>query len=1087
MRVPTLRSSLWFLLIFGPATHSPAQALPATPPPAATDNFAAEPFVILHRASMIAMQADGTGYREQTLAVRVQSDAALRQLGVVTVPFASKAEHVDFTYVRVRHPDGSVLATDTADALDEPLPVTREAPFYSDLKQKELPIRSLRLGDTIEWQVRITRTVAEAPNHFWGSETFAKDAVILAETLELRVPATTTVNVWTNSGMSAPTSTLVGAEHVYRWQRTQLNPTAGPAAEAAKKDKDAHLLTAAEELDATQGALPDVAWTTFPDWAAVGAWYRELALSRAAPDDTLRAKVTELTAGKTTDENKARALYTYVATQIRYIGVSFGVGRYQPHTAAEVLANQYGDCKDKHTLLAALLAAAGIASDPVLIGEGIRFNDAVPSPASFNHLITLAHIGGPDPAHAVWLDTTTEIAPWRVLVPTIRDHAALVIPATGPALVLKTPAMLPFPASSTFQVVGSLNEDLTSESHILATYRGDDELVLRALLHQVSPGQYPQFVQQLMAGLGFGGTVSEAEVHHADDTTQPLVLDFHYHRVKEKDWGVNRITINFQQIFLPAVDDKKPPVAALQLGSPHTDTSTVQLKLPPHWTSEIPDAIHEKTDFATCDVTYRLEGGTFFGERRIGVLTDKVPQAKWKAYKTWYDECGASGIPYLQLIRNTGGKAAAASTSSTPSNPEAAKLIVQANAAIKGADLDRGLTLLGQAKALNPEQRGLWGAYGYRAYQLGAPNEMIDDDLKEVTLHPESSWVYAPLAAQLLKSNRIPEAIIALRASIGADPTGGWAQAALVNALANTNDLPGAIAAGKEALQHVPATDAAYLGLELVLATAEITSGDLASAADLLSTVLPAATTPANINSAAYLLAETGQHLPEAEAAERSMLDKLYEQSRAFKLDDTGNVLGQTSALLAASWDTLGYIFFREGQLPEARNYISAAWHSGHVVEIGEHLGEIEVALHHPDAALDVYELALATVPPAPAQPAARATAAAARVQQAIAKLKQSGARSTPRDTRAALQHLRTFPLSAPPHTTGYGRYRILLAGDQVADLHATDHALPTAEDALRALHLPGFLPTGVDAKLALDGTINCTGPTNTCTFLLSN
>ena len=96
----------------------------------------------------------------------------------------------------------------------------------------------------------------------------------------------------------------------------------------------------------------------------------------------------------------------YVATQIRYIGVAFGIGRYQPHTAAEILSNQYGDCKDKHTLLAAMLAVAGIKADAVLIGAGVRFNEAVPSPGgAFNHLITHLSLAGQE----VWLDSTAEI------------------------------------------------------------------------------------------------------------------------------------------------------------------------------------------------------------------------------------------------------------------------------------------------------------------------------------------------------------------------------------------------------------------------------------------------------------------------------------------------------------------------------------------------------------------------------------------------------------------------------------------------------------------------------------------------------
>ncbi len=112
--------------------------------------------------------------------------------------------------------------------------------------------------------------------------------------------------------------------------------------------------TADQELDADQGKLPAIAWTTFKSWEQVGAWYRALEADRATPSVEVKAKAAELIAGNATDEDKVRALYGYVASQIRYIGVDFGIGRYQPHTAAEILANQYGDCKDKHTLLAAL-------------------------------------------------------------------------------------------------------------------------------------------------------------------------------------------------------------------------------------------------------------------------------------------------------------------------------------------------------------------------------------------------------------------------------------------------------------------------------------------------------------------------------------------------------------------------------------------------------------------------------------------------------------------------------------------------------------------------------------------------------------
>jgi hypothetical protein len=291
--------------------------------------------------------------------------------------------------------------------------VTREAPFYSDLKEKQLPIRSLRVGDTLEWKARIIITKSEAPGEFWGQESFVDDAVTLAETIELRVPATVSVNVW--SPTVKPVESAADGMQVYRWASSQLKPTAGKEAEAEAEAKKKAVWTADQELDADQGKLPAIAWTTFKSWADVGTWYQSLEADRVSPNSEVKAKVAELIAGKTTDEEKIRALYAYVATQIRYIGVAFGIGRYQPHTAAEILSNQYGDCKDKHTLLAAMLSAAGFPSDAVLIGAGIRFNSAVPSPSAFNHLITHLTLAG----QPIWLDA------YRWEYNHVRPHEAL--------------------------------------------------------------------------------------------------------------------------------------------------------------------------------------------------------------------------------------------------------------------------------------------------------------------------------------------------------------------------------------------------------------------------------------------------------------------------------------------------------------------------------------------------------------------------------------------------------------------------------------------------------------------------------------
>jgi len=109
---------------------------------------------------------------------------------------------------------------------------------------------------------------------------------------------------------------------------------------------------------------------------------------RIVPDEKVRAKAQALVQGLNTDKEKAEALYQFVAKNFRYVSLSLGQGRYQPHAAADVFANQYGDCKDKHALLSSMLIAAGLRAYPALMNSSRKIDADVPSPAQFDHVIS---------------------------------------------------------------------------------------------------------------------------------------------------------------------------------------------------------------------------------------------------------------------------------------------------------------------------------------------------------------------------------------------------------------------------------------------------------------------------------------------------------------------------------------------------------------------------------------------------------------------------------------------------------------------------------------------------------------------------
>ena len=460
------------------------------------DVYRDEPAVFEHLDTSVRMHADGTGETTTHIVLRVQSEGTARQFSVLSVSYASANETGAIDFVRVHKADGTTVETPTGDAMEMPSEVTREAPMYSDIREKHLPVRSLSSGDRLEYQFRVTRTKAEAPGQFWGAEHFALNGVVLSQTVSLEVPADTYVQVWSPNHPAAPV-TKDGMK-AWTWTSSQTKPS----------QRDANgKMTAAEVKDPDEDSdgrkLPSVAWTTFHSWAEVGDWYRSLAAERLQPTATVRTKADELTKNAKTPEEQAQALYRFVATQIRYISLSFGVGRFQPHTPDEVLDHGYGDCKDKDTLLESLMRAKGLTTAPVLIGAGIAPVPDVPSPAVFNHAITTVDLPGTDgKPQRVWLDSTAEVAPFRVLMPVLRDQQALVIPDKVPAALYKTPVDPPYAYKDVFIAEGTLDKDGLLKSHMVWTSRSDNELELRAMMQRLSPAQWDEAMQYLSNAMG---------------------------------------------------------------------------------------------------------------------------------------------------------------------------------------------------------------------------------------------------------------------------------------------------------------------------------------------------------------------------------------------------------------------------------------------------------------------------------------------------------------------------------------------------------------------------------------------------------
>lgn len=1027
------------------------------------DRFAAESVVHERLSTVYRFAADGTGSREITVVSRILSEAAARQFGVVTIGFAGGNERVELDYVRVRKPDGSVVETPVADAQEMPQEVTRLAPFYSDLKEKQIPVRNLRVGDKLEYKARIIRTKADAPGEFWGQDSFGYgNSVVLEETIELRVPKGKYVKVW--SPEYTPVTSEENGEIVYRWKGSQLEPTVKADGKANTKEVD------------PDGELPSVAWTTFKSWQDLGAWYRQLEADRVVADGDVKAKVAELIAGKTSDEEKIRALYTYVATQVRYIGVAFGVGRYQPHPAGEVLRNQYGDCKDKHTLLAAMLTSAGFHPEAVLIGAGIRFNQEVPSPAAFNHLITTLPLDGKQ----VWLDATSEIAPYRMLLPAIRDKQALVVPESGTANVDRTPASLPFAPFSRFIGRGTLTKEGTMKAHIEYTTRGDDEVVIRTVLRQVPPGQWDQFTQQFSQGIGFSGTTSHAEATRPDQTIDPEKLAYDYEREKTGDWDNYRILPLFPPVFITGVDEKNPPKKyPILLGEPRIETSVSTITLPDGWGAEPPKDVHEKTAFATFDKTYKIDHNMLTVERRVEILQNRVPAADWKTYKKWLDATVSEGESYVQLT-STGTKAGEKGPPAPGSNNEdAARLVKEAYNEIQRGEVNKAGKTLAEAEKINDKELDLWGTYGYMHFEKHEWDEAVEDYKKEVALYPNSGW-YGSLAHAQMNGGHFDAALDTMRTQIKLHPSDTALAKGLAAMLLLTRQYDEVVAS----LQPLAANSPEDATLHMQLGIAQMRSGKTAEGTATLVATLKNASDAKLLNDGAYELANAGMELEIAEKSARKAVDLLTEESAKWAPATGSSMQMAKQQLLLAAWDTLGWVLFRQDKVDQAEGYVRASWLNRPRAEVGLHLGEIEEKKGHLSTALEFYELALASGNgPTPKGITLKGPDKVAdQLHEREQALKRKGIIATAGD----LQKLRTLPVGRFSGKNAYIEYTFVLNDGKMAELSKDKSfgaALPDADTIAKQADLAGWTPPGSTAKVLRKGMLNC--HSNVCEFVV--
>jgi hypothetical protein len=146
-----------FVFVFASGQNSPAPAPP---------DLSHEAFVFEHLNESVRFEDNGSGMRESTAAIRIESQAGVQAFGQLVFGYSTANQDLTIDYVRVRERDGQVINTPASSTQDFAPEVLREAPMYSDYRERHISVVGIHPGVTLEYHT-ITRVKPLAPGQFW--------------------------------------------------------------------------------------------------------------------------------------------------------------------------------------------------------------------------------------------------------------------------------------------------------------------------------------------------------------------------------------------------------------------------------------------------------------------------------------------------------------------------------------------------------------------------------------------------------------------------------------------------------------------------------------------------------------------------------------------------------------------------------------------------------------------------------------------------------------------------------------------------------------------------------------------------------
>jgi cellulose synthase operon protein C len=358
--------------------------------------------------------------------VKIYSQRGVEAFRSYPITYSPNRQEVRVLRARITKPDGSVVESygDSDRNINEPW-----SGMYYDARARMLSFPALAAGDLLELQYRIEDTAQDnLLSDYWGDVDYVQGtAPKLRYQYFVEMPSSRPL-YWNServgAGVPLKTEQLPNGRTLYRWSANDVSK-----------------VVPEPSMPGWAEVVSTLHVSTYKTWEQVGQYYWGLVRDQLTPNEDLRRTVEKTLEGVDRKDDLAvvRAIYNFVVTNTRYVALEFGIHGYKPYRVDRVLSRRFGDCKDKASLIHAMLKVAGVDSRLVLLR--MRHLGAIgqqpASLAAFNHAIAYV------PKYDLFLDGTAEFHGAKELPSSDRLADVLIVEPDKASRFLTTPEAKP--------------------------------------------------------------------------------------------------------------------------------------------------------------------------------------------------------------------------------------------------------------------------------------------------------------------------------------------------------------------------------------------------------------------------------------------------------------------------------------------------------------------------------------------------------------------------------------------------------------------------------------------------------------------